>query len=44
MLSVKWVEGIKSKDEVVVNDSKSFFKFMKFEWFMKVIKLVIVIF
>lgn len=44
MLGVKWVEGIKSKDEVVVNDSKSFVKLMKLEWFMKVIKLVIFIF
>lgn len=44
MLGVKWVEGIKSKDEVVVNDSKSFVKLVKLEWFMKVIKLVIFIF
>ncbi|XP_062616803.1 uncharacterized protein LOC134278506 [Saccostrea cucullata] len=42
MLSAKWAEGIKSKDEQAVNDSKSFLKLMKFEWSTKVTKLAIV--
>uniref|UniRef100_A0A8W8MQQ1 Uncharacterized protein n=1 Tax=Magallana gigas TaxID=29159 RepID=A0A8W8MQQ1_MAGGI len=42
MLSAKWAEGIKSKDEAAANDSKSFLKLMKFEWSTKVTKLATV--
>jgi len=42
MLSVKWAEGIKSKDKTAAKDSKSFLKFMKFEWSTKVTKLATV--
>lgn len=42
MLSAKWAEGIKSKDDAAANDSKSFLKLMKFEWSTKVTKLATV--
>lgn len=44
MLSAKWTEGIKSKDDAAANDSKSFLKLMKFEWSTKVTKLATVTF
>lgn len=44
MLNCKWVKGIKEKDKEKIDDCKYFLRLMNLEWFIKVIKLVMVIF
>lgn len=44
MLNCKWVKGIKEKDKEKIDDCKYFLRLMNLEWFIRVIKLVMVIF
>lgn len=44
MLNCKWVKGIKEKDKEKIDDCKYFLRLMNLEWFIRVIKLVTVIF